>query len=71
MPVIMATGTLPQEELARHPWLQIDVALLKPYTFDELLGTVKEVLRATCDASEEIAPPSNWHRQPAQAGLRI
>jgi len=42
----MATGTFPREELDRHPWLQIDAPLLKPHTFDELLGTVKIVLRA-------------------------
>jgi len=45
LPVIMATGTLPEEELARHPWLKPAALLLKPYTITELLGAVKEVLR--------------------------
>ena len=63
LPVIMATGTSPQAELNRHPWLQIDVTLLKPYTFDELLGAVKNVLRATADASDPLVPP-NWQSQP-------
>jgi hypothetical protein len=44
LPIIMATGTFPREELDRHPWLQIDAPLLKPHTFDELLGTMKKIL---------------------------
>jgi DNA-binding response OmpR family regulator len=45
IPVIMATGTLPQKEFARYPWLQPDATLLKPYTVEEFLGTVKKVLQ--------------------------
>lgn len=70
LPVIMATGTLPQEELDWHPWLQIHATLLKPYTFEELLATVKEVLRATTEVRGEIAPPPNWHSQPMAVGSR-
>jgi DNA-binding response OmpR family regulator len=44
LPVIMATGTLPQHEFHRRPWLIPDATLLKPYTVEALLGTVKEVL---------------------------
>jgi DNA-binding response OmpR family regulator len=43
LPVIMVSGTIPTEQLKRHPWLQIDATLLKPYTADELLVTVKKV----------------------------
>jgi DNA-binding response OmpR family regulator len=50
LPVIMATGTLPKEEFTRHPWLQPAATLLKPYTVEALLGTVKNVLRATDSA---------------------
>jgi DNA-binding response OmpR family regulator len=71
LPVIMVTGTLPQEELDRHPWLQIDATVLKPYAFDELLGTVKNVLHATNDAREEIAPPPSWQIQPPVDHLRL
>jgi CheY-like chemotaxis protein len=42
--VIMATGASPKEELSRYPWLQPAATLLKPYTSEEFLGTVKEVL---------------------------
>lgn len=47
LPVVMATATFPTEEFARHPWLQPDATLLKPYTPDEMLRTVKKVLRET------------------------
>jgi len=56
LPVIMATGTPPEEELDRHPWLQIQAILLKPYTFNELLGTVKSVLHAATGGPQPIAP---------------
>ena len=45
-PVIMATGTLPSE-FSRSPWLKPAAILIKPYSFKELLGTVKNVLLAT------------------------
>jgi DNA-binding response OmpR family regulator len=71
LPVIMATGTLPAWELSHSPWLQPAAVLLKPYTFDELLGTVKNVLRATIPASDVLAPPTNWQGQPLPNGLRL
>ena len=71
LPVIMVTGTLPDEEFARYPCLQPAVTLLKPYTFDELLNAVKAVLRATADALEEIAPPPNWQGQPLTDRFRL
>jgi DNA-binding response OmpR family regulator len=42
--VILASGTVPAEELTRAPWLQVDALLPKPYTIDELLRTVHQVL---------------------------
>ncbi len=47
MPVILVSGTIPMEKLKRHPRLQIDATLQKPYTPDELLATVRKVLNAT------------------------
>jgi len=47
LPVIMASGALPSEELIRHPSIRLAATLLKPFTGDELLGTVKKVLGAT------------------------
>ena len=45
--VILASGTVPAEELNRCPWLQVDALLPKPYTIAELLRTVNQVLRPT------------------------
>jgi DNA-binding response OmpR family regulator len=45
LPVIMATGIPPTEEFTRYPWLQPAAMLLKPYTLEQMLKTVKKVLR--------------------------
>ena len=71
LPIIMATGTLPKEEFTRYPWLQPAATLLKPYTIAELLGTVKDVLRATDSAPEQLEPLPNWRSQPSADGLRL
>jgi DNA-binding response OmpR family regulator len=52
LPVIMATGSLPPTDFTHYPWLQPATTLLKPYTVDEMLRTVEEVLRATADAAD-------------------
>ena len=59
LPVVMATGTLPAWEFAQFPWLRPAGMVIEPYTFKELLGTVKEVLHAT--ALAEIAPLPSWY----------
>ena len=46
IPVILASGAMPVEELKRHPELRIDATLHKPFTINELLDAVKKVLRA-------------------------
>jgi DNA-binding response OmpR family regulator len=71
MPVVMATGTLPAWEFAQSPWLQPAAVLIKPYTFDELLATVKDVLHAAAAARAEIAPPPSWLGKPAAGDLRL
>lgn len=50
MPVILASGTIPTEELKQYPWLLLDATLPKPFTIAELLDTVKKVLRTTENA---------------------
>lgn len=50
VPVIMATGILPTHEFERKPWLRPDATLQKPFSNDDLLATVKNVLR-TSDAN--------------------
>ena len=65
LPVILVSGTIPMEKLKRHPWLQIDATLLKPYTPDELLATVRKVLFATDGIAGQSAPLPDWQNQPA------
>jgi len=61
LPVIMATGRLPTEELMnRYPWLHPAATLAKPYSIEQLLGTVEAVLRTSDGVREQIAPPPNW-----------
>jgi DNA-binding response OmpR family regulator len=55
LPVILVSGTMPLEKLKRHPWLQIDATLLKPYTPDELLARVKAVLNAAVGSVAQTA----------------
>jgi two-component system OmpR family response regulator len=43
--VILASGTVPAEELNRCPWLEVSALLPKPYSIAELLRTVDQVLR--------------------------
>ncbi len=72
LPVIMATGTLPPEDLfTRYPWLQPAAALVKPYSVGQLLGTVVKVLRATVVPDGEFVPPSNWQGQPLPNDLQL
>jgi len=66
VPVIMAAGTSPQEELNRHPWLQIEAMLLKPYTIEQLLATVDNVLRV----ADGVGPLPDWKSRPSPNVLR-
>jgi DNA-binding response OmpR family regulator len=59
LPVIMATGILPTWEFASHPWIIPAKMLLKPYTSEKLLATVKNVLCATASVRVDIVPPPN------------
>jgi DNA-binding response OmpR family regulator len=49
LPVIMATGHLPTHEFASKPWLTPDATLQRPFSSDDLLATVKRVLRTDED----------------------
>jgi CheY-like chemotaxis protein len=71
LPVIMATGVLPAEELALCPWLQPAVTLLKPYTCGELLQAVQHVLLLSNQDDHASAPPPNARHRPPAAGLSL
>ena len=59
LPIIMATGTLPEKELERLPWLHLDATLLKPFSPDQLRQTVERVL---CSAGRAV---KGLHSSPA------
>jgi len=44
VPVIMATRQLPMHEFAQRPWLKPDAMLQRPFSNDDLLAAVKDVL---------------------------
>jgi DNA-binding response OmpR family regulator len=50
LPVVLASAALPTEELNQNPWLQFAATLLKPFTVEELLQTVKAALGAANNA---------------------
>ena len=54
LPVIMATGTWPEEELTRSPWLQPAAMLLKPFSGGELTRAVEKALRVTDRACRQL-----------------
>ena len=47
VPVILASGVLPAEKPNEYPKLQLSATLQKPFTVDELVGTVERILGAT------------------------
>jgi len=64
LPVIMATGILPTEEFTRYPWLQPEATLIKPYTANELLAKVRNVLHGIDTTHIQIAPPASLQGRP-------
>ena len=58
LPVIMATGILPTQELIQNPWLEPVALLAKPYAAEQLLETVKALLHTTLPKIEQprVAP---------------
>ena len=56
VPVIMATGTMPNFEFARKPWLTPDVALIIPFSDDELLAAIQNILRKDDDDHDDSSP---------------
>jgi DNA-binding NtrC family response regulator len=58
LPVIMAAGFLPSWGFALHIWLQPVKMLLKPYSFQRLFSTVKNILDTTDSGSDGLRRPS-------------
>jgi DNA-binding response OmpR family regulator len=66
--IIMVTGVIPTWEFTLHTWLQPAKMLLKPYTFEKLLGMVKNVLHETAGAG---AVMTILPKQPKATGLHL
>ncbi len=71
LPVVLAAGRLPTDELARHQSLRLAAMLVKPFAVNTLRDTVKNVLRATDSPAPEIAPPTVWQSQPSAGGWQL
>jgi DNA-binding response OmpR family regulator len=71
VPVIMATGALPVDEFTRYPWLQPAAMLIKPYTLDELVGTVRQVLSVAESSHGQTTPPAPWQNQLPAEGWQL
>ena len=57
LPVILASGTLPQKGFAGYSWLQPAATLAMPYTVEEFLGTVGEILHANAECAGAVGHP--------------
>jgi CheY-like chemotaxis protein len=74
LPIILVSGSLNREKLNQNRSLNIAATLSKPFTSDQLLQTVKEVLRVAVDvrtssdtcvalwikACSHVRPSSHW-----------
>jgi DNA-binding response OmpR family regulator len=70
LPVILVSGAIPTDELNRHPGLRLAATLLKPFTADELVLAVKEVLCEANDFRQSTSLPYiEQTRPPAESGL--
>lgn len=54
LPIIMATAVFPRDAFTQSPWLQPAATVIKPYTLEDLLSTVKNVLCGTVSVSIAI-----------------
>jgi two-component system alkaline phosphatase synthesis response regulator PhoP len=71
MPVIMATGTPPDEELVRNRLTPPAITILKPYSFSDLLAAVNTVLHVASDLLGEMEPPPNWQMEVPEDRRRL
>jgi DNA-binding response OmpR family regulator len=69
--ILMATRTPPMWELVEHPRLRPDATLLMPYTTEEFLGKVGEILGATDGAREETTQNAEMPLRRGMDGSRL
>ena len=58
LPIIMATGALPEHEFKRYPWLKNMALLVKPISNNALLSMVDKVLSERMDVPEKQIDPT-------------
>jgi DNA-binding response OmpR family regulator len=63
LPVIIVTEAPPEKKFRLPPWLTIEAVLFKPYSADELLAMVRNVLHTIHSVPDQIAGPQD--RPPA------
>jgi DNA-binding response OmpR family regulator len=64
LPIIMASGILPTNDLLSYPWSHPVAMLVKPYSLAQLSRTVERMLWATASPGCEIALPTEWPTPP-------
>ncbi len=67
LPAIMVSGSMPNEELDRHPWLRLHCRLLKPYSAAELLRRVGAALDPGAPVRGLGDRVRNWFEEPVAA----
>ena len=59
LPIIMATGVWPTDEMSYYPWIQPVSVLLKPYGIQELLSSVRAALSSMPDDRRNSMVPTH------------
>jgi len=59
LPVVLMSGTLPEEALVQNSSLQLAGTLLKPFTMEELVGTVTKIVCAAQFGTSPAASSPN------------
>jgi len=71
LPVILTSGSVPTEELAQNPSLELAAILPKPFSPEELLGTMTNVLTATVSSPWQLGRLPDWRRQLPETSFDI
>ena len=71
LPVVLMSGTLPEEALVQNSSLQLAGTLLKPFTMEELAGTVTKVLDAARFGTSPAASSPDHDPAPSVPRVQI
>jgi DNA-binding response OmpR family regulator len=71
LPVVLMSGTLPEEALVQNSSLQLAGSLLKPFTMEELVRTVTKVLYAAQFGASPVASSPNDDPAPSVPRVQI